>query len=219
MVVLWNRKWTVSWESWTQNSFKWFRCYQFSLVMGRTIKDSKGSAMDVSKSGVWKHCRNSALKSLGTIVFCIFKEFVRNSCQHAQNNKQWLLLKMLINWNELISGQVKPPEYLLFFPLWKRSKRKQLSRSDHFIFASFHSLTFIMKLMFFLFFLHLWAKNVCFAEITEIMASSRSYKQLLFAWEGWHNASGVPLKQYYPRFVELSNKAARADGEFYPLTN
>uniref|UniRef100_A0A672ZLH9 Angiotensin-converting enzyme n=1 Tax=Sphaeramia orbicularis TaxID=375764 RepID=A0A672ZLH9_9TELE len=43
-------------------------------------------------------------------------------------------------------------------------------------------------------------------ELTDIMANSRSYKKLLFAWEGWHNESGVPLKSYYPRFVELSNK-------------
>uniref|UniRef100_A0A672ZKE0 Angiotensin-converting enzyme n=1 Tax=Sphaeramia orbicularis TaxID=375764 RepID=A0A672ZKE0_9TELE len=49
-------------------------------------------------------------------------------------------------------------------------------------------------------------------ELTDIMANSRSYKKLLFAWEGWHNESGVPLKSYYPRFVELSNKGSRADG-------
>lgn len=54
-----------------------------------------------------------------------------------------------------------------------------------------------------------------FADIAEIMATSRSYKTLLFAWEGWHNASGVPLKKYYPRFVELSNKASQADGKNY----
>lgn len=45
------------------------------------------------------------------------------------------------------------------------------------------------------------------------MANSRSYKRLLYAWEGWHNASGVPLRQYYPKFVELSNKASKADGK------
>lgn len=49
-------------------------------------------------------------------------------------------------------------------------------------------------------------------ELTEIMATSRSYKKLLFAWEGWHNAAGVPLKKYYPRFVELSNNGSVADG-------
>ncbi|CAL8283607.1 unnamed protein product [Merluccius merluccius] len=49
-------------------------------------------------------------------------------------------------------------------------------------------------------------------ELTNIMANSRSYKTLLYAWEGWHNASGVPLRKEYPRFVELSNKAMQADG-------
>ncbi|KAM3859472.1 angiotensin-converting enzyme [Diretmus argenteus] len=48
-------------------------------------------------------------------------------------------------------------------------------------------------------------------ELTDIMANSRSYKRLLYAWEGWHNASGVPLRQHYPTFVKLSNKAAQAD--------
>lgn len=52
------------------------------------------------------------------------------------------------------------------------------------------------------------------------MANSRSYKRLLYAWEGWHNASGVPLRDQYPQFVELSNKASKADGKnvFWPLT-
>ncbi|CAL1599147.1 unnamed protein product [Knipowitschia caucasica] len=49
-------------------------------------------------------------------------------------------------------------------------------------------------------------------ELTEIMATSRSYKKLLYTWEGWHNASGVPLKKEYPRFVELSNQGSAADG-------
>ncbi|XP_035263080.1 angiotensin-converting enzyme-like [Anguilla anguilla] len=49
-------------------------------------------------------------------------------------------------------------------------------------------------------------------ELTDIMANSRSYKKLLYAWEGWHNTSGVPLKKFYPEFVELSNKASRMDG-------
>uniref|UniRef100_A0A8C1I8C2 Angiotensin-converting enzyme n=1 Tax=Cyprinus carpio TaxID=7962 RepID=A0A8C1I8C2_CYPCA len=49
-------------------------------------------------------------------------------------------------------------------------------------------------------------------ELKEIMATSRSYKRLLYAWEGWHNASGVPLRSLYPEFVELSNRASRMDG-------
>ncbi|XP_063076692.1 angiotensin-converting enzyme [Engraulis encrasicolus] len=49
-------------------------------------------------------------------------------------------------------------------------------------------------------------------EITQVMANSRSYRKLLLAWEGWHNASGVPLRALYPDFVTLSNQASRADG-------
>lgn len=49
-------------------------------------------------------------------------------------------------------------------------------------------------------------------EVMDIMSTSRSYKKLLFAWEGWHNASGVPLRPLYPQFVELSNKASTMDG-------
>lgn len=45
------------------------------------------------------------------------------------------------------------------------------------------------------------------------MATSRSYKRLLYAWEGWHNSSGVPLRSLYSEFVELSNKASEMDGE------
>lgn len=50
-------------------------------------------------------------------------------------------------------------------------------------------------------------------DLTEIMANSRSYKKLLFAWEGWHNESGAPLRADYEKFVRLSNKASAADGE------
>lgn len=44
------------------------------------------------------------------------------------------------------------------------------------------------------------------------MASSRSYKQLLYAWEGWHNAAGNPLRPKYEEFVKLSNAAYSMDG-------
>ncbi|KAJ1136665.1 hypothetical protein NDU88_003080 [Pleurodeles waltl] len=49
-------------------------------------------------------------------------------------------------------------------------------------------------------------------ELTDIMANSRSYKKLLYAWEGWHNAVGVPLRPMYETFVTLSNEAYRPDG-------
>uniref|UniRef100_F6S8L7 Angiotensin-converting enzyme n=1 Tax=Ornithorhynchus anatinus TaxID=9258 RepID=F6S8L7_ORNAN len=49
-------------------------------------------------------------------------------------------------------------------------------------------------------------------ELTDIMASSRSYKKLLFAWEGWHDAVGIPLRPKYQEYVKLSNEAVQPDG-------
>ncbi|KAF7239084.1 Angiotensin-converting enzyme [Varanus komodoensis] len=49
-------------------------------------------------------------------------------------------------------------------------------------------------------------------KITDIMATSRSYGKLLYAWEGWHNSAGNPLRPKYEAFVSLSNEAYRMDG-------
>ncbi|KAM9210811.1 angiotensin-converting enzyme isoform 1-T1 [Dugong dugon] len=49
-------------------------------------------------------------------------------------------------------------------------------------------------------------------ELTNILASSRSYSMLLFAWEGWHDAVGIPLKPLYQDFTALSNEAYKQDG-------
>ncbi|NXD66074.1 ACE enzyme, partial [Eolophus roseicapillus] len=49
-------------------------------------------------------------------------------------------------------------------------------------------------------------------DISDIMATSRSYKKLLYAWEGWHNAAGNPLRAIYEEFVKLSNEAYQMDG-------
>lgn len=54
-----------------------------------------------------------------------------------------------------------------------------------------------------------------FLELSEIMATSRSYKKLLYAWEGWHNSAGIPLRNKYDQFVQLSNKAYGMDGKWY----
>ncbi|NXX98126.1 ACE enzyme, partial [Centropus bengalensis] len=57
--------------------------------------------------------------------------------------------------------------------------------------------------------------NTCWElepDLSDIMATSRSYKKLLFAWEGWHNAAGNPLRAKYEEFVKLSNEAYQMDG-------
>ncbi|XP_038634663.1 angiotensin-converting enzyme [Scyliorhinus canicula] len=49
-------------------------------------------------------------------------------------------------------------------------------------------------------------------DLVETMAKSRSYKMLLYAWEGWHNAAGNPLRDKYTEYVNLSNIASQMDG-------
>uniref|UniRef100_T1E6J3 Angiotensin-converting enzyme n=1 Tax=Crotalus horridus TaxID=35024 RepID=T1E6J3_CROHD len=56
---------------------------------------------------------------------------------------------------------------------------------------------------------HCWALE---PDITEIMATSHSYRKLLYAWEGWHNSAGNPLRSKYEKFVSLSNEAYKMDG-------
>ncbi len=48
-------------------------------------------------------------------------------------------------------------------------------------------------------------------EITEILAKDRDPKRLQEVWAGWHTIS-IPMRKDYARFVELSNKGAKALG-------
>uniref|UniRef100_UPI00358E57EB angiotensin-converting enzyme isoform X2 n=1 Tax=Myxine glutinosa TaxID=7769 RepID=UPI00358E57EB len=49
-------------------------------------------------------------------------------------------------------------------------------------------------------------------NITYIMATSRSYKELLYYWEYWHTNVGQAVRDNFTEFVSLSNKAAEMDG-------
>lgn len=46
-------------------------------------------------------------------------------------------------------------------------------------------------------------------ELSEIIAKSRNYEELLDAWRGWHDIGG-PMREPYRRFVELANEGAQA---------
>ena len=48
-------------------------------------------------------------------------------------------------------------------------------------------------------------------ELSNILARSRSYDELLDAWKGWHETAR-PLKERYARYVELGNEGAREIG-------
>ncbi|XP_058287739.1 angiotensin-converting enzyme isoform X2 [Hylobates moloch] len=49
-------------------------------------------------------------------------------------------------------------------------------------------------------------------DLTNVMATSRKYEDLLWAWEGWRDKAGRAILQFYPKYVELINQAARLNG-------
>jgi hypothetical protein len=49
-------------------------------------------------------------------------------------------------------------------------------------------------------------------ELTRILAKSRDYDELLHVWKSWRDRTGKPMRSKYMRFVELTNEAARLNG-------
>ena len=49
-------------------------------------------------------------------------------------------------------------------------------------------------------------------DLTQILAQSRDYDELLNAYIGWRNATGPKMKDLYAEFVELYNLGARDTG-------
>lgn len=54
-------------------------------------------------------------------------------------------------------------------------------------------------------------------DLKDVMATSRDQQELLWAWQGWRDAVGRPLREPFKQYVQLSNKAARLNGEAPPL--
>lgn len=55
-------------------------------------------------------------------------------------------------------------------------------------------------------------QNECLSldpDLGSIMSRSRDYNELLWAWRGWRDAVGPPLKDQFGRLVKLLNKGAR----------
>uniref|UniRef100_A0A2K6G9P4 Angiotensin-converting enzyme n=1 Tax=Propithecus coquereli TaxID=379532 RepID=A0A2K6G9P4_PROCO len=49
-------------------------------------------------------------------------------------------------------------------------------------------------------------------DLTSVMATSRKYEELLWAWKGWRDAVGRAILPFFPEYVEFTNKAARLNG-------
>uniref|UniRef100_A0A5F8HCZ6 Angiotensin-converting enzyme n=1 Tax=Monodelphis domestica TaxID=13616 RepID=A0A5F8HCZ6_MONDO len=49
-------------------------------------------------------------------------------------------------------------------------------------------------------------------DLTNLMAVSRDYDNLLWAWKGWRDVTGQAILPSFPEYVDLSNKAAQLNG-------
>src|SRR6218665_2469339 len=50
--------------------------------------------------------------------------------------------------------------------------------------------------------------------LIKLMATSRNWSELLWAWEGWRNVSGREMKSSYIKMVSLLNKEAKLQGKY-----
>lgn len=51
-------------------------------------------------------------------------------------------------------------------------------------------------------------------DLTNMMATSRKYEELLWVWKSWRDKVGRTILPLFPKYVELSNKIARLNGKF-----
>ena len=56
-------------------------------------------------------------------------------------------------------------------------------------------------------------------EFTELMATSRDYGELTWAWKAWRDATGPQMKEKYSQLVDNMNQAARDNGQFIYYRN
>ncbi|XP_017920816.1 PREDICTED: angiotensin-converting enzyme isoform X2 [Capra hircus] len=49
-------------------------------------------------------------------------------------------------------------------------------------------------------------------DLTRLMATSRNYQDLAWAWKSWRDKVGRSILPFFPKYVELTNKAARLNG-------
>ncbi|XP_077996680.1 angiotensin-converting enzyme-like [Glandiceps talaboti] len=58
--------------------------------------------------------------------------------------------------------------------------------------------------------------NACYIldpDLYGVMAQSRDYNELVWAWTGWRDTCGPAMKSMYTRYVELGNEAARLNDQ------
>ena len=56
-----------------------------------------------------------------------------------------------------------------------------------------------------------------FSDLTRVLAESRNYGELYWAWDGWRDEVGGPAREDYKEYVRLKNKAAQANGMLHKI--
>ena len=51
-------------------------------------------------------------------------------------------------------------------------------------------------------------------ELTDILATSRDYDELLWVWKGWRDVTGLAYKPLYVELVDKMNEAAQDNGMY-----
>lgn len=49
-------------------------------------------------------------------------------------------------------------------------------------------------------------------EIEHTIANSRNSEELKYVWSAWQDAAGKPIRGLYNEYIDLSNRAAEANG-------
>ena len=59
---------------------------------------------------------------------------------------------------------------------------------------------------------HIIIYSCHFTDLEDIMATSTDFNELWYVWQQWRTVAGIPIRDQYLRFVQLSNDAAVNDG-------
>jgi hypothetical protein len=49
-------------------------------------------------------------------------------------------------------------------------------------------------------------------DLEDILAEVKDYDEMAYVWKNWRDATGIKVRPLYYKYIDLSNKAARANG-------
>ena len=58
-------------------------------------------------------------------------------------------------------------------------------------------------------------KSYNLTDLEQIMATSRDWDELVWAWEGWRDVSGRQMPDMYEEYAGILNQAADMNGQYF----